>query len=137
MELVGEGAEVEIVGRYKGEEKDNLEVKVTIVHKAAHTRAKTSLKGVAGNQARIKFDGKIIVEKNCPDVNSFLEERVLLVGDKARAEVVPDLEILSDDVKCSHAATISKIPEEQVFYLMSRGISRKAAEGLVVEGFLG
>jgi len=137
VELVGEGAEADITGRYQAKGKDQLTVKLTIVHSAPHTRANTSLKGVAGGHSTIKFDGRIIVTPNCPDTNSFLEERILLISDTARAEVIPDLEIESDDVKCSHAATISRIPEEQLFYLMSRGISRPQAEKLIIEGFLG
>ena len=69
-------------------------------------------------------------------INSFLTEKILLLSDEARAEAVPDLEIESDDVKCSHAATISKIPEEQLFYLMSRGLSKFEGESMIVEGFL-
>jgi Fe-S cluster assembly protein SufD len=60
----------------------------------------------------------------------------LLLSDNAKAEAIPDLEILTDDVKCSHAASISRIPESQLFYLMSRGIPRSAAEDLIVNGFL-
>ncbi|MCA9369371.1 SufD family Fe-S cluster assembly protein, partial [Candidatus Woesebacteria bacterium] len=63
-------------------------------------------------------------------------ERVLLLSDTATAETVPDLEILTDDVKCSHAASVSRIPEEQIFYLQSRGIERSTAEDMIVEGFL-
>jgi Fe-S cluster assembly protein SufD len=59
-----------------------------------------------------------------------------LLSDQAKAEAVPELEILSDDVKCSHAASISRIPAEHLFYLQSRGLNQTQAEELVVEGFL-
>ena len=65
-----------------------------------------------------------------------MTERVLLLSDTATAETIPDLEIESYDVKCSHAASVSRINEEQLFYLMSRGISRVKAEDMVVVGFL-
>jgi Fe-S cluster assembly scaffold protein SufB len=80
--------------------------------------------------------GRIIIDPECGDTNSFLSERILLLSDSARAEAVPDLEILTDDVKCSHAATISRIPDDQIFYLMSRGLSRQTAEEEIVSGFL-
>lgn len=137
VELVEEGAEVEISGVFVGRGDDETEVKVVIVHKAPHTRANTTLKGAAYDRSKLKFDGKIVVEKDCPDTNSFLTEKILLLGEEAKAEAVPDLEIESDDVRCSHAATISRIPEEQVFYLMSRGLGRGKAEEMIVEGFLG
>lgn len=136
VELIGNGAQVEIAGMFEASGTESKEVSVTIVHKAAHTRAETTLKGVARDSGFLKFVGRIIIDKNCPDTNSFLTEKILLLSEKARAEAVPDLEIESDDVKCSHAATISNLDEEQVFYLMSRGLSQKMAEEIIVEGFL-
>jgi Fe-S cluster assembly scaffold protein SufB len=136
VELLGEGAEVEIKGAFQTDGKEQLKVVINVVHKAGHTRANTTLRGVARGESSIKFVGRIIIEENCPVVNSFLTEKVLLLSDKARAEAVPELEIESDDVKCSHAATVSNIPEEELFYLMSRGVSRVNAEEMIVEGFL-
>lgn len=136
IELLGEGAEVEISGVFEAIGSESKEVSVTVVHKAGHTRANTTLKGVARDKGFIKFVGRIIIDKGCPDTNSFLTEKILLLSDQARAEAVPDLEIESDDVKCSHAATISNLDEEQIFYLMSRGLSRHQAEEMLVEGFL-
>lgn len=136
VELVGAGAEVRIVGMFVGRDSEEISVSIEIIHKSGHTRANTILKGAGYDKSKIKFAGRIIIEKNCPDVNSFLEERILLLSDDARAEAIPDLEIESDDVKCSHAASVSRIPEEQIFYLMSRGLSKANAEELVVDGFL-
>ncbi len=135
-ELLESGTEVVIGGVFVGKGKERKAVKVEIVHMAAHTRANIVLKGAGYGESWLKFEGKIVVEKNCPDTNSFLTEKILLVGEKARAEAVPDLEIESDDVKCSHAVTVSKIPEEQVFYLRSRGVGEEKAKEMVVEGFL-
>ncbi len=136
VELNGVGAHVDIQGAFLTSDKTQLEVNLYIVHKAAHTSAQTILKGVAKDQSRIRFFGRIKIEPNCPGTQSFLEERILLLSEKASAEAVPELEILSDDVKCSHAASISQIPEEHVFYLQSRGISRHEAEEIITEGFL-
>lgn len=136
INLTDPGAEAEVSGAFMAENHDNLEVTVIVHHSAPNTRAETKLHGVARDQAKIKFTGRILIDENCGNINSFLTERVLLLSDQAKAECIPDLEIESDDVKCSHAASISRIPEEQIFYLMSRGISQKAAEDLIVEGFL-
>jgi Fe-S cluster assembly scaffold protein SufB len=130
------GVELEVSGTFHAQKKDNIEVSVIIHHQAPHTRANTVLKGVATDEARIKFVGRIIIDEDCGDSNSFLTERILLLSDQAKAEAIPDLEILTDDVKCSHAASISRVPEEHLFYLMSRGISRSKAEAMIVEGFL-
>lgn len=137
VELLGEGAEVSITGFFRAKNLDQQKISVIIHHKAPHTLANTVLKGVAEDAALLSFTGRIIIDKNCGQSNSFLTERILLLSEKARAEAVPDLEILSDDVSCSHAASISYIPEEQLFYLMSRGLSKHKAEEMIVEGFLG
>lgn len=134
--LAGEGAEAEIWGSFLAQSRDTIAVSVVIHHQAAHTRASTTLKGAADDQAQLSFKGKIIIDEACGNSNSFLTERILLLSDQSRAEAVPELEILTDDVKCSHAASVSKIPEDQLFYLASRGVSRAEAKKLIVEGFL-
>ncbi len=136
VELNGTGAHADINGAFLTRQKENVEIELYIIHRAPHTSAQTMLKGVAQDHSSIRFFGRIAIEPNCPNTQSFLEERILLLSDKAKAEAVPELEILSDDVKCSHAASISRIPEEHLFYLQSRGLSQKNAETLVVEGFL-
>jgi Fe-S cluster assembly protein SufD len=134
--LTQAGAEVEIKGSFNVVGKDECAVTVIIHHQAPHTRANTTLRGVGRDQAKVKFVGRIIIDEECGDSNSFLTERILLLSDQAHAEAVPDLEIKTDDVKCSHAASISHIPQDHLFYLMSRGIPKKEAEQLIVDGFL-
>ena len=136
IELIGEGAVVTVKGVFQTQDKDNCLLEVVIHHKAAHTQAETILKGVARDSSFLQLKGKIIIDENCGDTQSFLTERVLLLSDSARAETVPDLEIKTDDVKCSHAASISNIADEHLFYLQSRGIDRKTAEQMIVDGFL-
>jgi Fe-S cluster assembly scaffold protein SufB len=136
VEVVESGAHAEIQGVFQTKNNEQLDIEVLIVHKVPHTTANTTLKGVAQDRSKIRFLGRIIIEPNCGDTNSFLEERILLLSDEAKAEAVPELEILSDDVKCSHAATISNIPKEHLFYLQSRGLSKKQAEEAIIEGFL-
>jgi Fe-S cluster assembly protein SufD len=136
VQLVGEGAHATISGKFQAIQSEKVSVTVIINHMAAHTCSNTVLKGVARDTAQVSFTGRIIVGEHCPDTNAFLTERILLLSDTARAEAVPDLEILTDDVKCSHAASISHIPEDQIFYLRSRGVSQAEAEALIVAGFL-
>jgi Fe-S cluster assembly protein SufD len=136
VELVGPGAEANLVSVFQTKGKENLELSVIIHHKSPHTRAETTMKGVARDQSRIKFSGKIIIDPDCGGSQSFLTERILLLSPEAKAEAVPDLEILTDDVRCSHAASVSNIPEEHIFYLQARGLNRAKAEEMIVEGFL-
>ncbi len=136
IELVGPGAEATITGVWDVRGNDAVSVEVVIHHKAPNTLANTTMHGVGRDKATVRFVGRIIIDPECGKSNSFLTERVLLLSDEAHAETVPDLEILTDDVKCSHAASVSRIPEEQLFYLQSRGIERHAAEDMIVAGFL-
>ena len=134
--LTQPGARAEVHGRFLADQQANLAVKLTIVHQSPHTSAHTVLRGVAKDKGQLHFFGHITIEENCPDTQSFLEERILLLSDTAQAEAVPELEIKSDDVKCSHAASISHIPAEQLFYLESRGLTETAAEKIIITGFL-
>lgn len=136
VELLGPGAHADVQGVFSAAGKDQVIINLYLIHKAPHTSAQTKLKGVARDQSSVRFFGRIKIEANCPDTQSFLEERILLLSDRAKAEAIPELEILSDDVKCSHAASISRIPAEHLFYLQSRGIQPTQAEELIVEGFL-
>lgn len=136
IKIVEPGVEVEISAKFNLSGNQSQLLEVVIQHQAPHTRAKTVFRGVVDDKAYLKIAGRIIIDKNCPDTNSFLDERILLLSDTARAEAVPDLEILSDDVKCSHAAAISNINKEHIFYLTSRGISPDTAKKLIIDGFL-
>lgn len=129
-------ASVEISGVFEADADDRVDVTVIIHHRAPHTQARTTLKGVGRGHSRISFTGRIIIDEDCGDSHSFLTERVLLLSEQASAEAIPDLEIMTDDVSCSHAASVSNIDQEHLFYLMSRGIGRERAEEMIVEGFL-
>lgn len=136
MELVGEGAEAEVVGGFRGKDREQIEIEIEVVHQAKNTSAKTHIRGVVGDQAQARVVGTIRVLPGAQQTNSFLSEKLLILSEGARAEAVPNLEIEANDVKCSHAATVGKIDEEQLFYLMSRGLKKREAEDIIVEGFL-
>lgn len=136
VELVGEGAHVDVVGVFEGKGNDEIDIDVEIRHEVANTTADTHIRGVVKDRARVKLSGMIKILKKAQKTNSFLTEKVLILSKNARANVVPNLEIEADDVKASHAATVGQIDEEQLFYLMSRGLSRIRAKKMVVEGFL-
>lgn len=136
VELIGKGAAVKVLCalQVKGEQRQAVEV--VIHHQSRQTKAETKLHGVVVDRAHLDFIGKIIIDPDCGQTQSFLTERILLLSPKATASTTPDLEIMSDDVSCSHAASISQIPESQLFYLQSRGLSRQQAKELIVAGFL-
>lgn len=94
------------------------------------------IKAVVEDGGSFEAKGMLKIAKGIKDVNVFLRYRVLLLGASSRAIVEPQLEIESNEIKAGHAASIGRVDEEQVFYLMSRGMSRKKAIELIVETFL-
>jgi Fe-S cluster assembly protein SufD len=137
VEILAEGAQVRIRGGWETRGSENVKILLSIVHKARHTRSETLLRGVAHDRSKIELSGTIVIEKGAQDTNAFLTENILLLSDKAVAHAVPNLEIEANEVKCSHAATVAKIPEEHLFYLQSRGLERSEAQRLIIDGFLG
>jgi Fe-S cluster assembly protein SufD len=136
VKLTGSGAKVMIQSRLWLKGKEQLDLNLTIIHSAKNTSSTTSLKAVVDDAATIRLQGTIIVTKKAQLTNAFLEERILLLSPQAKADAIPNLEIEANDVKCSHAAAIGKINEEQVFYLQSKGIPAKQAQTLIAKGFL-
>jgi len=136
VEIAAEGVELQIRGGWHTRDTEDIEIKLDIVHLVGHTRSNTLLRGVAQDRSRISLSGTIIIEAGAQVTNAFLTENILLLSDQARAEAIPNLEILANEVKCSHAATVARIPDEHLFYLMSRGLNVQQAEMLIIEGFL-
>lgn len=131
-----EGEEKEILGIIEAKEPGDYTVKVLADHIAKNTFGRVTIKGVAQNGARIKIDGMVKIEKEASLTNSFLEMRVLLLDKKSSAVAEPKLEIENNNVKASHAATVGKIDEDQIFYLKSRGVGEEEVKDIIVEGFL-
>lgn len=131
-----EGEEMEILGIVDAKEPGDYLVKVLADHVAKNTFGRVVIKGVAQNGARIKIDGMVKIEKGASLTNSFLEMRVLLLDKKSSAVAEPKLEIENNEVKASHAASVGKIDDDQIFYLKSRGVGEEVAKAIIVEGFL-
>lgn len=133
--LRGNGSRVEILGAlaFKRDEQSRLVVKV--IHQGVSTSAYTHVRAVLFDESRASFSGMIRIEKGANKTSSLLENRVLILGEGARSESVPSLEIEADDVKASHAATTGKLSQDQLFYLQSRGIDTKTAVRMLLEGF--
>ena len=132
-----EGQELEIIGRFNltGDQVSRWDIE--IIHAAPNTSSETNIKGVVDGSAQAFVNGTIKVLPSAVGTQAFLEERILLVSENAKAEAIPNLEIETDQVHCSHAATVGKIDEEELFYLATRGISENSAKEMIASGFLG
>lgn len=105
-------------------------------HIAKDTEGDVLVKGVAFGHSEAKLSGLIKIGKRASGAKSHLSEHVLLMGEDARADANPTLEIENNDVSSRHSATVSRVGSEKIFYMMSRGLSQADAERLAVSGFL-
>lgn len=128
--------EREVLGIISAMEPGDYKVRVVADHRATNTFGRIVIKGVAANGARVVVDGMVKIGKEARKTDSFLEMRILLLDKKSSAVAEPKLEIENNDVKASHAATVGKIDEDQLFYLESRGVELNEAKKLIIGGFL-
>ena len=136
VELKGEGAESIVSGVYRPGNGANYYYNTEQIHSASHTVSDLQYNGVLGENAFTSWKGNIIVEQKTSGANGYQSNHNLIIDGSAKVESVPGLEILTDDVRCSHGVTISNIDKNHMFYLQSRGINIDDAEDLIIEGFL-
>src|SRR6266567_4016935 len=134
-DMGGNGSAAELVGIFFTDHDQRYSINTLSLHDAVSTNAETLVKGVLTDESRVEFDGMIRIRPRAQQTASFLSAHTLLLGRKCRAEAIPGLEIGANDVRASHGATTGQIDEEQLFYLMVRGIPRAEAERIIVQGF--
>jgi Fe-S cluster assembly scaffold protein SufB len=133
IRLAGEGAEVNVDEIFMS---GGVQSDLTIIHDALRTKSRVNARGVVGKAQNTISHAKIVIPKHGQLSDSFVEQHFLLLDDGAQAEAIPSLEIEADEVKASHAATISPLDAEKIFYLTSRGMSEAEARKMIIEGFL-
>lgn len=135
LNLVGENSMGRMSGFYFTDHDQHLDHDTQQNHLAPHSTSDLLFKGALTDQSRSVWQGMIYVAPGAQKTDGYQANRNLVLSRKARADSIPGLEILADDVRCTHGATVGKIDRDQVFYLRSRGVSEKEAEQLIVEGF--
>ena len=133
--LPGNGATMEFNGVYFMQDKQHLDLDCLIHHIGLATGGDLLYHGAVKDKSRSVFTGLIKIDPTAQQTNSYLKNENMILDTTARCDSIPSLEIDANDVRASHGATTSKIDEEYIFYLMSRGIPRNTAVRLVVEGF--
>lgn len=135
LDLVGDGATGRMSGFYFTDHDQHLDHDTQQNHLAQHTTSDLLFKGALLDESRSVWQGMIYVAPGAIKTDGYQANRNLVLSHKARADSIPGLEILADDVRCTHGATVGKVDQDLVFYLQSRGIPKVEAERLVVEGF--
>jgi Fe-S cluster assembly protein SufD len=134
-DLAGQGATSRVTGAYFADGDQHLDYDTYQLHIAPNTTSDFAFKGALRDHATAVWRGMIRVEKDAQRTNAYQENRNLMLSPTTHAVPIPGLEILANDVRCTHGATVGQVDREQLFYLMARGLPRGEAERLIVRGF--
>jgi Fe-S cluster assembly protein SufD len=134
--LIGEGGRSDLLAVSVAKDQQEFDARTLQDHVSPHTASDLLYKNALDDRARTIFGGLIRVEPHAHFTDAYQKVRNLLLSDDAEANSMPGLEILADNVRCTHGATSGQIEEDQLFYLRSRGIPTKIAQRLLVTGFL-
>jgi Fe-S cluster assembly protein SufD len=134
-DLNGPGATSRVTGAYFADGDQHLDYDTFQEHAAPNTESDFAFKGALRDSASAVWRGMIRVEKDAQKTNAYQENRNLLLSPTAHADSIPGLEIMANDVRCTHGATLGRVDRDMLFYLMARGLSRAEAERLIVRGF--
>ncbi|KKW08762.1 MAG: ABC-type transport system involved in Fe-S cluster assembly [Candidatus Kaiserbacteria bacterium GW2011_GWA2_49_19] len=113
-----------------------LKLETEVIHDAPNTFSRTLVKGVLDGNAVANYEGLVTIRKGSKNADADLNEHAILLSPNARAGAIPRLEVLENEVKAGHGATVGKVGENELFYLATRGLPRAEAKRLIVRGFL-
>jgi Fe-S cluster assembly protein SufD len=133
--LVGPGATSEMLGVMFGDGSQHFDYHTLQEHAAPSTTSDLLYKGAFKDRARSIFAGLIRADYGAQKTNAFQLNRNLILSDGARADSMPKLEIMANDLRCTHGASTSRLNEDQIFYLMSRALPRATAVRMMIDGF--
>jgi Fe-S cluster assembly protein SufD len=135
LNMEREGVTAEIISLYKLQEGESVNLVTSSVHKVPNTECFTKIRGILDDNSSSNFVGKIIIKPNAQNTTAYLQDDILVTGNEVKNSSSPILEIEANDVKASHGATTGRVSEDQVYYLMTRGVDRNEAEELITKGF--
>ena len=134
--LEGRGSSVNLLGMSFGQRNQHFDQHTVHDHRASDTLSDLDFKIVLKDRARSAYTGLIRIEPHATNCEAYQENRNLLLSLGTRADTIPELEILNDEVRCTHGATIGPLDEDELFYLAARGIPRAEAVRMIVAGFV-
>jgi Fe-S cluster assembly protein SufD len=135
-QLRGRGAEARVTGAYATSGRQHIDFDTLQEHAAPDTTSDLAFRGVLAGRSSSVWRGMIKVDPGAQRTDAFQDNRNLLLSKRSHADAIPGLEILANDVRCTHAAAVAQIDRDQLFYLMSRGLPRELATRLIIDGFL-
>jgi Fe-S cluster assembly protein SufD len=133
--LGGEGAECTLNGLYQTDGKQHVDNHTLMDHAMPHCSSREYYKGVLDGKSTGVFSGSIVVRKDAQKTDAIQNNKNLLLSEDAVINTKPELQILADDVRCTHGATIGQLNAEAIFYMQARGIGKAAARNLLTRAF--
>lgn len=130
-----QGGEAWVDGLYLVDEDQHTDTHSRIDHKVPNCVSHQTYKGILDGKSRAVFNGKVFVHEKASGTDAYQSNKNLLLSNDARVDTKPQLEIFNDDVKCAHGATVGQLEEEELFYLLSRGLGEDLARNLLTYGF--
>ncbi len=130
-----QGSDMRHTGLYFTERDEHLDLFTTDLHEAPHTAGDTVWKGALTGESRASYEGLIEIIEGARDSHTYLQTHQMLLSQRAKGDAIPSLIVKVDDVSASHGGTVGELDEEQIFYMMTRGISRIEAVQTLVEGY--
>ena len=135
MQMETSDVSAELIALYSLKDSNEVTLSTKSIHAVPNTTCMVNVKVALFDSSRSNYEGRIIIKKPAQQTVSYLEDNVLIIGEKIKNHSQPILEIEADDVKASHGATSGRIDELQIYYLMSRGLTRIESEKIIIEGF--
>ena len=135
VKFTAEGGEAWVDGLYMLGGTQHADTHSIIDHTVPNCTSHQTYKGVLNDHSRGVFNGKVMVRENAHGTDAQQSNKNLLLSNNARVDTKPQLEIFNDDVKCSHGATVGQLEEEELFYLLTRGLPDSLARNLLTYGF--
>ena len=135
LKFTAEGGEAFVDGLYLVGDDQHADTHSVIDHALPNCTSHQTYKGIVDGKARAVFNGKVFVRENAHGTDAQQSNKNLLLSNDARVDTKPQLEIYNDDVKCAHGATVGQLEEEELFYLLSRGLNESLARNLLTYGF--
>lgn len=135
VRMKARGAECRVDGLYMVGTGQHTDTHSLIEHAEAYCTSRQLYKGILDGKSRAVFNGKVFVREGAMQTDAQQTNRNLLLSNEARVDTKPQLEIFADDVKCAHGATVGQLEEEELFYLISRGLRPELAQNLLTYGF--
>jgi Fe-S cluster assembly protein SufD len=130
-----QGSDMRHTGMYFTERDEHLDLFTTDKHEEGHTTGDTVWKGALTGDSRASYEGLIHIVPGASETDTYLQTHQMLLSPKAKGDAIPSLIVEVDNVKASHGGTVGELDEEQIFYMMTRGLSRTEAVRVLVEGY--